>query len=310
MAKFFKPKNIAGGTLSSSSQNSFSNVNSRAISNAKSWNTSNVSKRTQNQLKQAEKPFSSEYTGYLDKVLADINKRKDFNYDLNKDALYQQYAKQYKMMGNQAMQESMANATALSGGYANSYAETAGQQAYNGYLQELNNVVPDLYAQARSTYDNETNALYNRAGLYQGLESDAYNRFLENRNYYADKYNNEWSRNAVSHSKQTDRNNQTERSSSSSSSSSSNYQRRERPQLEMPTYEEIKDASMKGKDANGLLRLYAPGYDTLPTYNDWKKAEANRGKSKADYRLYLTEEIGNALYKTYGPNAIVKGKKN
>lgn len=188
--------------------------NSSSSSSSKSWNTSNISKRTKKQLKAAESPFSSKYTDMLDQTLNGINNRKEFQYDVNKDALYQQYAKQYKALGQNAMKDTMANAASLTGGFGNSYAVTAGQQAYNNYMDQLNNVVPDLYAQARSNYDAETQDMYNKANLYAGLESEDYAKWADERSYWSNKENNEWNRNAVSHSTQKDK--QTSQSNSSS----------------------------------------------------------------------------------------------
>ena len=255
-------KILSSQTLGSSSTNtsSYSSVTNKATSNAKSWNTSKVSNKIKNALKNAEKSYSSPYEDYLNKVAGDIQNRKDFNYDVNKDALYQQYAKQYKALGNQAMQETMANASALTGGYGSSYATTAGQQAFNNYMQQLNDIVPDLYAQARTNYDTETSNLYNEANLYAGLDSEAYNRWNENRNYYLTKYDNEWNRNAVSHSSQVDKSSQIEKSGSSSNSSSSST-----------NYVNSKAASGSGNDSskNAISEITANDYKYYQNASEW-----------------------------------------
>lgn len=69
--------------------------------------------------------------------------------------MYRQYREQYQSAGRLAMENTMGAAAALTGGYGSSYSQQAGQQAYNAYLQKLNEVVPELYAQARSQYDRE-----------------------------------------------------------------------------------------------------------------------------------------------------------
>jgi hypothetical protein len=91
---------------------------------------------------------------------------KEFQYDLNGDALYKQYADQYARMGQQAMQDTVAEASALTGGYGNSWAATAGSQAYQDYLGQLNSIVPTLQQQAYDQYladydrwNDETNRL-------------------------------------------------------------------------------------------------------------------------------------------------------
>ena len=81
--------------------------------------------------------------------------RADFSYDVNGDALYQQYKDQYINQGRLAMMDTMGQAATMTGGYGNSYAATVGNQAYQGYLQKLNEVVPDLYNMAYNMYLQE-----------------------------------------------------------------------------------------------------------------------------------------------------------
>ena len=51
-----------------------------------------------------------------------------------------------------AMLETAANAASLSGGYANSYAVTAGNQAYQNYLANLGNILPALFGPLAVVY--------------------------------------------------------------------------------------------------------------------------------------------------------------
>ena len=144
--------------------------------------------------KSIKKGFNAPYKSQLKNVVGQINGSK-FEYDLNKDALYNQYKEQYQAMGNTAMQEAQADATALTGGFANSYAQTAGQRAYNSYIQQLQNIVPQLYSQARQNYDTELSNLYNKANLYSGLNAQSYQEYAAqldqanaNREYAFNKY--------------------------------------------------------------------------------------------------------------------------
>lgn len=224
-----KKKNniLTGFNVNTANQNSssFGQSGSTQTSNSAAWNTSHVDNATVKALKKAEKKYNSPYATYLENTLYDIQNQKPFEYDVNNDALYKQYAEQYKNLGQQAMEDTMANASALSGGYGNSYAATAGQQSYQAYLQQLNDKVPELYAQARQAYDSKKNEAYNQAQLYANLDSEAYNRYAQNREYYANKYNNEWNRNAVQHQVQNSAQNSWEKqqSNQSSSQTSSNY---------------------------------------------------------------------------------------
>lgn len=134
---------------------------------------------------------TNQYAQYLQKsetqssddILDRILNREDFSYDLDGDALYRQYKDQYLQQGKLAMQDTMGQAAALTGGYGNSYAQTVGQQAYNRYLGQLNAVVPELYSLARSRYTQEGNDLWNLYNAYADREAQDYSRELDARNF-------------------------------------------------------------------------------------------------------------------------------
>ena len=119
-----------------------------------------------------------------------INNREKFTYDLNGDALYQQYKDQYMTQGRLASADVMGQAAAMTGGYGSSYAATVGNQAYQGYLQKLNDVVPELYNMAYNKYQQEGQDMKD---MYSMLK-DAYNtEYGEHRDKVSD-YNTTVSR--------------------------------------------------------------------------------------------------------------------
>ena len=81
--------------------------------------------------------------------------RGKFSFDLNGDALYQQYKNTYMNQGKLAMKDAIGQASALTGGYGNSYAASVGNQAYQASLQKLNDIVPELYQMAYQMYQQE-----------------------------------------------------------------------------------------------------------------------------------------------------------
>ena len=115
----------------------------------------------------ANKPGEFQYLrqDYLDDIYNKVMNREDFSYDLNGDVLYQQYKDQYTTQGKLAMMDTMGQAAAMTGGYGNSYTQAVGQQAYQGYLQQLNDRVPELYQIALNQYNQEGQDLYNQAAL-------------------------------------------------------------------------------------------------------------------------------------------------
>lgn len=131
--------------------------------------------------------YQSQWDGELTELYNRIAKRKPFSYDIGTDPVYQQYREQYQRQGRLAMQDTMGQAAALTGGYGSTYGEQVGQQAYNAYLQNLNDVVPDLYNAAYNRYRDEGTDLYNQYGLLSDRENQAYSRYRDTVNdYYSD----------------------------------------------------------------------------------------------------------------------------
>lgn len=134
----------------------------------------------------------------MDEALQKVLNRDKFQYDINGDALYQQYKDRYIQQGKQAMMDTVGQAAALTGGYGNSYAQKAGQQAYQGYLQGLNDKVPELYQMALERYNQEGTDLLNKYGLMSDQYAKEYSRYRDSvgdwraqRDYLATLYNNE-----------------------------------------------------------------------------------------------------------------------
>ncbi len=151
-------------------------------------------------LNAATKPVQqpSQWQDTLQQTMDAILNKGDFKYDVNADALYNQYKDQYILGGQMAMQDTMGQASALTGGYGNSYAQTVGQQQYQGYLQQLTDKIPELYQLARDSYDRDLSNLYNRYGLLSDAETKEYSRyrdevsdFYADRDYLTNRYYNE-----------------------------------------------------------------------------------------------------------------------
>ena len=145
--------------------------------------------------------YQSRWDAELDSLYDQITNRKPFQYDLNRDALYQQYKEQYQRLGRTAMQDTMGQAASLTGGYGSTYAEQVGQQTYNAYLQSLNDIVPELYDRAYGRYQDEGQDLYNRYGLVSDRESMDYSKYRDTvSDYYNDladarsSYDSEWNK--------------------------------------------------------------------------------------------------------------------
>lgn len=126
--------------------------------------------------------YQSSYADQLNAIYDKIMNREDFKYDLNNDMLYRQYKDQYTNLAKMGMMDTMGQAAALTGGYGNSYASTAGNQAYQSYLTQLNDKIPELYQLALDQYNQKGQDLYNQYNLAQTADESAYGR-------WADQYN-------------------------------------------------------------------------------------------------------------------------
>ena len=135
-------------------------------------------------IKSTKPDYSATYDKQLNDIYEKIMNRDKFRYDLNSDMLYQQYKDQYTQKGKQAMMDTMGQAAALTGGYGSTYAQSVGQQQYDAYLQQLNNVIPELYGQALDQYNQEGTNLQNQYSLTADLRDTEYNRYQNALNQY------------------------------------------------------------------------------------------------------------------------------
>lgn len=162
----------------------------------KSYTPSKAVNAAKSTLQKTEKAkpaaYTSKYGTQITELADAIANRKGFSYDYTKDALYQNYKDQYQRQAQLGMQNATAQAAALSGGYGNSYAATAGNLAYQENMASLNNVIPSLYEAAYNRYQNDLDNQRADLTMYQGLEDTDYARYRDevgdwqnNRDYYA-----------------------------------------------------------------------------------------------------------------------------
>lgn len=129
----------------------------------------------------ANKPgaYQSAWQTQLDDTINKILNREKFTYDLNGDALYQQHKDKGIQLGLMAMMDAMGQAQAMTGGYGNSYAQSVGQQAYQGHLQEVNNIIPELYQMALDQHNTEGQNLLNQYSMLGAQDDQDYGRYRD-----------------------------------------------------------------------------------------------------------------------------------
>ena len=128
-------------------------------------------------------PYLSKYQSRIDALANAILNREAFSYDKETDPLYQQYKTSYTRGGQRAMQDTLAQVSARTGGLASSYATSASQQTYNNYMAQLADKVPELHQLAYSMYMDDLNQDRADLNMLQGLEEYAYGMWQDDRNF-------------------------------------------------------------------------------------------------------------------------------
>lgn len=118
-------------------------------------------------------------TSYSDQVkdmMEQIQNREKFSYDVDSDPLFQQALASAMNSGKQAMQDTIGQASALTGGYGSTYATSAGNQAYNAFIEDAYDNLPQYYQMAMEAYQMEGDEMYRQFGMLSELDDKEYNR--------------------------------------------------------------------------------------------------------------------------------------
>lgn len=161
--------------------------------------------QSQQQLQQiqSQKPqgYNSKYSGQLDSILQQIQNPQAFRYEFGQDPLFRSYADYYTQLGKQASLNAQGQAAALTGGYGNSYAQMAGQQANQQYMLGLYDKGMEMYDRAYGRYRDQLGDLKDQYGMVQSAEAMDYDRYRDlvgdwqaERDYATNLYNTEANR--------------------------------------------------------------------------------------------------------------------
>lgn len=122
--------------------------------------------------------YVSKYQNKIDELTQAILGREEFSYDPEKDPTFQQYRESYTKNGQRAMQDTVGQVAARTGGLASSYAGVAGQQTYDNYMSALADKIPELRQLAYSMYQDEGNTQRANVEMLMALEQGDYNKYL------------------------------------------------------------------------------------------------------------------------------------
>ena len=122
------------------------------------------------------------YTDQIKDLMGQIQNREDFEYDVDNDALFQQALASAMSSGKSAMQDTIGQASALTGGYASTYATSAGNQAYNAFIEDAYNNLPEYYQMALDAYQMEGQEMYNQLAMLNQADQTEYQRLYDSWN--------------------------------------------------------------------------------------------------------------------------------
>ena len=122
-------------------------------------------------------PFSYSKDDAYQKLLDAVANPESFSYDPDTDPRMSAYKKAYLREGQRATQNTLAQASAGTGGVPSSFAVTAAQQAGNYYAGQLADIIPTLYEDSYNQYLND------QALKQQGLGALQGDRDFENQQY-------------------------------------------------------------------------------------------------------------------------------
>lgn len=152
--------------------------------------------------------YVSRYQDKIDELTAQILGRAAFSYDPETDPTYQQYKEAYTRDGQRAMQDTLGQVSARTGGLASSYAGSAAQQTYDNYMAALEDKIPELRQLAYSMYQDEGDTQRANLEMLMALDQGDYAKYADllsqwntdrsfdygvhRDNISDERYNNEW----------------------------------------------------------------------------------------------------------------------
>ncbi len=123
--------------------------------------------------------YTNRYQDKIDELTREILQREAFSYDPEKDPLYLQYKDSYTRNGQRAMQDTLGQVSARTGGLASSYAGSAAQQSYDNYMGALADKIPELQQLAYSMYQDEGNTQRANLEMLVALEQGDYSKYAD-----------------------------------------------------------------------------------------------------------------------------------
>lgn len=188
--------NLMKSNINGVSDEQYTALNTKPVVDSQAYqNASSLVEQLSQQLKQPGK-----YTEQLDQILGSIMNRGEFSYDFETDPMFQKMMTAYESAGQKAQENAIARSAALSGGYANSWSQYAGQQAYNEHVQQGYSQLPAYYQLALDAYNAEGNKLMEQYSLLSAEDQKEYDKLLDQLNFATGERDSIWNKEYTSQS--------------------------------------------------------------------------------------------------------------
>ena len=113
--------------------------------------------------------YGGAYDREINNLYQKMSERPGFRYEVDGDALFQNYKNQYVQNAKRSMKDTMGKASTLTGGFGSSYAQGVGQQAYDENMRSLTDVIPELEGRAYARWQDEGDRLMQRYNMAHQL---------------------------------------------------------------------------------------------------------------------------------------------
>lgn len=181
-----QPASTSGGSGGSAASSSLKGVDQPTYDRMnQQFQVSSAYQEAMNKTQALLDQITSGRTSYTDQVkslMDQIQNRDKFEYDVESDALFQQYLSSMMASGQTAMKDTMGQAAALTGGYGSSYAQSVGNQAYNSYIKGAYDNLPEYYELALRAYETEGEEMYKELAMLSEADAQEYARLVDSWN--------------------------------------------------------------------------------------------------------------------------------
>lgn len=138
--------------------------------------------------------YKSKYTSTIND-LADKYMNDKFEWSKEQSPEYATYKDYYRREGQRQQENVTESYAANTDGYSNTYAQAAGQRAYNQYMDELVNKIPALKQTALADWQQNQEQRLNQISMLRGFDDTAYAQYRDRvsdlydfMTYYENKY--------------------------------------------------------------------------------------------------------------------------